>query len=187
VVGEHSGARHCLIYLAEHGAEGPVLRPSAAYGPEPETGSPSLALQAFQERSVRRSPAGARGLRLALPIALGPARIGALVLRFEERGAVGVEEEAALRAVASQLAAVLHNASTLLEARESGAEAHTEVIRGEGASHGLALGKALHYEAGFEPAPREAEPPEPRARALERFQDALALTRRQVEELRRTC
>ena len=109
-----------------------------------------------------------------------------LVLLFEERGAVGVEEEAALRAVASQLAAVLHNASTLLEARESLAEARTEVIRGEGASHGLALGKALHYEAGFEPAPQEAEPPEPRARALERFQDALALTRRQVEELRRT-
>ena len=189
VVGEHSGARHCLIYLAEPGVEGPVLRPIAASGPEPETGSPSLVLQAFQERSVRRSPAGARGLRLALPIALGPARIGALVLLFEERGAVGVEEEAALRAVASQLAAVLHNASTLLEARESLAEARTEVIRGEGASHGLDLGKALHYEAGFEPAPREAElpePPEPRARALERFQDALALTRRQVEELRRT-
>ncbi len=108
------------------------------------------------------------------------------MLGFEERGTVGVEEEAALRAVASQLAAVLHNASTLLEARESRAEARTEAIRGEGAAPGLALGKALHYEAGFEPAPQEAEPPEPRARALERFQDALALTRRQVEELRRT-
>jgi len=188
---DHSGARYCVVYLAEHGAPRPALRAIAGSGEAhaPDSGSvpDALAVQAFRERAVRRSGAGARGLRLALPIALGPARIGVLELHYESRGAFGVEEEAALRAVASQLAAVLHSASALLEARESLGEAHTVLIRGVGASRGLALGRALAYEAGFEAVPPGPVDPvvEP-AQAVERFQRALELTRLQVEELRRT-
>ncbi len=186
----HSGARYCVIYLAEHGAPRPALRAIAdsgeAHAPDSGSAPDALAVQAFRERAVRRSGAGARGLRLALPIALGPARTGVLELHYESRGAVDVEEEAALRAVASQLAAVLHSASALLEARESRGEGHTEVIRGEGASRGVALGRALPYEAGFEAAPQGPEEPLEPAQAVERFQRALELTRLQVEELRRT-
>ncbi len=185
-VSDYSGARYCVIYLADPAHQ--ALRPIASSGqaPPPDPAAEGLALRAFRERAVRRSAEGGRGLRLALPIALGPARIGALELHYEERGAVGTEDEAALRAVASQLAAVLQNASALLEAREPRGEGRMEVIRGEGASGGLALGRALPYEAGFESAPQGPEQAEPRALAEERFERALELTRRQVEELGRT-
>jgi phosphotransferase system enzyme I (PtsP) len=187
-VSDYSGAPYCVIYLADPSRQ--ALRPVASSGqpprPDPDSPADALALQAFRARAPRRSAAGGGGLKLAVPIALGPDRIGALELHYGERGAVGSEDEAALRAVASQLAAVLQNASALLEAREPRGEGSTEVIRGEGASGGVALGRALLYEAGFEPAPPGPEEAEPKAAAEERFRRALELTRRQVEEMART-
>jgi hypothetical protein len=187
-VSGYSGARYCAVYLADPARKALRLIASSGRAPPPEPGSSAdaLALQAFREHAVRRSADGSGGLRLAMPISLGPARIGVLELHYELRGAVGAEDETALRAVASQLAAVLQNASALLEAREADGEGRTEVIRGEGASGGLALGRALPYEAGFESAPQDPERAEPRAPAEERFERALELTRRQVEELGRT-
>jgi phosphotransferase system enzyme I (PtsP) len=188
----HSGVRYCAVYLAEPSRQ--ALRPIAASGQPPRSDPggavEALVLQAFRERAVRRTADGGGGLRLAVPIALGSERIGALELHFGQGYAVGSEEEAVLRAVASQLAAVLQNASALLEAREPRGKGGMEVIRGEGASGGVAVGRALLYEAGFEPGPpdpeeAEADPEEAEAEAA-RFQHALELTRRQVEELART-
>jgi len=185
----YCGARYCVVYLAEHGAPRSALRAIAGSGqarpPEPGGSPAELAARAFRGRGVRRSTAKARGLELAVPIALGPARIGVLELHFQESDSVSAQTEAALRAVASQLAAVLQSASALLEARESRGEAHTVLIRGVGASRGVALGRALAYEAGFEAGPQGPEEPVEPAQAVERFQRALELTRLQVEELRR--
>ena len=202
VVLEHTGAGLCALYLAEPHGRRLTLRAAVhreASVPSRKAGPPQhLAFdaagevtQAFRERRIARlQTAGAEEpvLRLAVPIALGPARIGVLVLDYADRLAVTAEEEAALRGVAAQLAAVLQDAWALLEARESRAEGagreQTRLIRGEGASPGLARGRALPYEASFEGVPEVPEPKADRPAALARFQEALRLTRRQVEELR---
>lgn len=197
-----TGALLCAVYLVEDHAHRLTLRaavrsearPPVAISEPPRYLAADAAdqvVQAFRERRIVRAQLAAADaplLQLSVPIALGPARIGVLVLYYGDRSAVAAAEEAALRAVAAQLAAVLQDASALLEARESRIESSEQpsarLIRGECASRGVAVGRALPYEASFEAVPQVAEQQVDRSTAEERFQNALELTRHQIEELR---
>lgn len=134
---------------------------------------------------------------LAAPIRRGPKRIGVLLIQRAEAGTFTGEDDRALRAIANPLGATLENAVLLREVpvphppesqrpaqrlgtRKGGA---TRVIHGRTAAEGVAAGKAFVLDQGWLDEAPEGDRDHSVDEALRRFDDAVEMTRHQLEEL----
>jgi phosphotransferase system enzyme I (PtsP) len=182
-------AKLCAIYVLERTRDALLLRATAGAGGDlPDEAGPGHPIHgAVRERRVTQLANRGGSTRFVYPITRGPDRIGALVI--DRRGPVELADEAELRGIAARLGSVLESASVLLETRPEGAAPGGLVIHGETASAGVAEGRALLFDAVTEvtgtPGPVEdgAAAAPGGSGAVRRFNDALELTRRQIEEL----
>ncbi len=182
----------CAIYVLDRARDLLLLRATAGAGEDlpDQAGAGHPIDGAVRERRVTRHANRGGSTRFIFPITRGPDRIGALVI--DRPGAVGPEEESELRSIAARLGSVLESASVLLDSRPEAAPPAGGLIHGETASAGVTQGCALLFDAVSESSPwdREAARAEggdatsaDGGAAVGRFNDALELTRRQIEEL----
>lgn len=98
--------------------------------------------RAFQERTIVHSES-----RLIIPLQRGTERVGLLTLHHEDPAGVAAVNEAELREITFRIESILENASVLLRALGTGSH---EVILGQAASDGVAVGIALPFEGSIE-------------------------------------
>lgn len=129
---------------------------------------------------------------LAMPILRGLVRIGVLVVQDVVVNYFSDNDERAVRAIASQVARIIENANALMQAhdfekierrREEPQSFDSELIRGQSASRGIAIGEAFlinseEYDVLISAADEEA----PRYK-VEDFRIALEQTAQQLNEL----
>ncbi|MBI3980323.1 MAG: GAF domain-containing protein [Chloroflexi bacterium] len=153
-----------------------------------EHGEPVLANDVLREPRYRPA-AGLEQARaeLVVPIAIGPAAIGALSVQHAEPNAFDDDDPAILRAIADQIAVAMENARLFAESRgRATLEERNRLAREmhDGLAQQL-TGIVLQLEASdqlFEPKPERAQA---RLRkALELARDALSEARRSVWNLR---
>ena len=127
---------------------------------------------------------------LAVPIRRGLTRIGVISLQHKKASYFGEHDMKALRAIASQLAATLENASLLMDIHEEHGEGVVVtgdgpdgVITGISAGTGIGIGKAVHLDSADALAsPQLARLPTVEEE-VERFKRAIEATRSQLEQL----
>lgn len=127
---------------------------------------------------------------LAVPIRRGLTRIGVISLQHKKTNYFGEHDMKALRAIASQLAATLENASLLMDIHEE--HGNGEVTRGDGpdglitgisAGTGIGIGKAVHLDSADALASPQLSRLPTVEKEVERFQRAIEATRSQLEQL----
>ena len=200
----HMKAAVCSVYLFDEPAGQLVLRATQGlnldfigrlrFAPgEGITGQAFVEARAIREADGRRNPhfRFMPGLNeeqyrafLAVPILRGLAKIGVLVVQDPVADYFSENDEKALRAIASQLAATIESARLLLALHEeppaASRAAVPRFIKGTSASGGFALGTAVRL-GRFDPAEYTAAVD--RHLTLDDFNRAVAVTERQIEDL----
>jgi len=211
LVAQHMLSDVCSIYLYDEAEEKLVLRATRGLNPDSvgrvrlRIGEGLTGLSLEQRRPVRVDRAEEHPsfkvvpeLKeeeyqsfLAVPIRRGLVRIGVIALQHRRAGYFSEHDAKALRAIASQLAATLENASLLMDIHAEGEKERARLhgveeigtLVGRSAGPSIGWGEATHLDgAAHVWAP---EPPrlESVSQEVERFEAALERARSQLEEL----
>ena len=190
----HAGSAATAIFLYDSATDHLVYKAGRITEDALEPGSvrftldENIADQAFREGRVlhedHAQPTADHPYRsrIAIPIHHGPENIGVLVLAHRDPGYFEREDEGGLRALAAQFGSVLVSASLLLISEKRPATPPL-IISGQTASEGVAVGTALQFEAEFDEESATEGDTSSSEEELERFDQSLKLTIRQLEEL----
>ena len=212
LVAAHMMSDVCSIYLYDEAGDALVLRATRGLNAESVdkvrlslgeglTGLALKQLRPIREGEVEENPdfkvvpeVQEEGYRsfLAVPIRRGLTRIGVISLQHRNAGYFDQHDTKALKAIASQLAATLENASLLMDLHSPHSETVAtenvepgDVISGISAGAGVGIGEAIHLDA-----PEAIESTGlPRLNTVdqevERFYTAIERSRSQLEQLQR--
>ena len=129
---------------------------------------------------------------LAVPIRRGLTRIGVISLQHRKAGYFDQHDTKALKAIASQLAATLENASLLMDIHSPHSETVSEqdsepgdIIAGISAGAGVGIGEAIHLDSPEAIESGELPMLDSIEKEVERFRTALERSRSQLEQLQR--
>jgi phosphotransferase system enzyme I (PtsP) len=166
MVSQHMHSEVCSIYLYEHGRDRLILRATKGLNAsmiddlELEVGEGITGISFKEIRPIREGKASQSPFFkavpgsaeenfeafLAVPIRRGVNKIGVITLQHSKANYFTKQDTRALRAIASQLAAVLENAEVLMELYQDRKQAESrlpEVVPGVGAGRGICIGKSV--------------------------------------------
>ncbi|MFP4642989.1 MAG: phosphoenolpyruvate--protein phosphotransferase [Spirochaetales bacterium] len=212
LVAGHMMSDVCSIYLYDEIGDELVLRATRGLNSESVgkvrlslgeglTGLSLKQLRPIREGQVEENPdfkvipeVQEEGYRsfLAVPIRRGLTRIGVISLQHRKAGYFDHHDTKALKAIASQLAATLENASLLMDIHsshsQSVAEAYSDpgdTISGISAGAGVGIGEAVHLDSRETKELAELPRLSSTEEEVTRFQTAIERSRTQLEQLQR--